>query len=518
MGLSLAVAIGVAPRALGAEKIYISYGPLEFSLSIESLEKYVKEGELTPELASYTDFLDQQQLEQLRQILVSSAELSPIAVSQFLYSPQGEILLERFGQVIETTARQSGFYALRSALILAAADEQGLTALNVLKRFPAEAIRVDTGRGLEIFEGVSGVIEETQEVLSVVQNESRDELLAARVLNFSDLPNLSQPGTIPFTQQTLTFTDSRRDRTFPVDLYLPQVNQSQIPVVVISHGLGSDRNTFAYLAQHLASYGYAVAVPEHPGSNANQLQALLEGFASEVTPPRELIDRPLDITFLLDRLEAQFGQQLDLQNVGVVGQSFGGYTALALAGAGLNFERLEQECQLDDFLNISLLLQCLALELPEGRYNLRDERVGAAIAINPLTSRIFGQQELSQIEIPVMIVAGSADAVTPALPEQIRPFTWLEEPEKYLVLLQGGTHFSVLDEEKSAGAIPIPEQAIGPAPELAQEYLQVLGLAFFNTYVAEEPEYQSYLSAGYARSLSQSSLPVYLVESLEAEL
>ncbi|MGF1478734.1 MAG: alpha/beta hydrolase [Cyanophyceae cyanobacterium] len=518
--LNLSVFLGMnaqwASKATGAETIYINYGPLEFSLPIEALEIYLEEGIVSPDLASYANLLNEQQLEQLREALITSADLSPVAVSQFLYSPQGEVLLRQVGEVVQTTARQSGFYALRSALILAAADEQGLTALNVLKKFPTQGIRINTGRGFEIFEDVNEVIVETGEITAVVQQESFDEVLAASVLNFTDLPDLRQPGPISSRRQSFLITDARRNRRFPVDLYLPQLPETQqLPVVVISHGLGSDRSTFAYFARHLASYGYAVAVPEHPGSNTEQLEALLEGVANVVTPPRELIDRPLDITFLLNQLESLYGERLNLQQVGVIGQSFGGYTALALAGADLNFERLQTECQsLENALNLSLLLQCIALELPQAQYNLRDERIAAAIAINPLTSRVFGQEQLASIDIPVMIVSGSADAVTPALPEQIRPFTWLGTPDKYLVLMQGGTHFSTLDESESAGAVPIPAAAVGPAPELAQEYIQALGLAFFSTYTAGEPDYQIYLSASYAQSLSQEPLPLYLVRSL----
>jgi predicted dienelactone hydrolase len=67
--------------------------------------------------------------------------------------------------------------------------------------------------------------------------------------------------------------------------------------------LGSNRKTFEYLAQQLASYGFAVAVPEHPGSNSEQLRSLLAGRSDEVTQPREFIDRPLDVKYLLDELE-----------------------------------------------------------------------------------------------------------------------------------------------------------------------------------------------------------------------
>ncbi len=48
-----------------------------------------------------------------------------------------------------------------------------------------------------------------------------------------------------------------------------------------------------------------------------------------------------------------------------MGQSFGAYTALALAGAKINFEQLKQDyLPQAQYLNPSLFLQCRALELP----------------------------------------------------------------------------------------------------------------------------------------------------------
>jgi predicted dienelactone hydrolase len=221
----------------------------------------------------------------------------------------------------------------------------------------------------------------------------------------------------------------------------------------------------------------------------------------------------LDIKFLLDELKRSFGRRLNLQQVGVIGQSFGGYTALALAGAAINFEQLQKDCDpSNDSLNLSLLLQCRALALPPSQYQLQDERIKAAIAINPVGSTIFGESQISKIQVPLMLVAGSDDTVAPALAEQIQPFTWLTTPNKYLVLLKGGTHFSTLDE--STGAIPVPPQAIGPNPAVAQDYMKALSLAFFQTYIAGQSEYQVYLSASYAQFINQYPLPLSLVQSL----
>lgn len=527
LNLGLFVAPVVVPEpAQGAERIYVNYGPLEFSLPISALELYAKEGKINDELAAYANYLEPQQLEQLRLILLARLDVSPVAIAQFLYSPQGEIILRRVGEIIQTKAGQPGFYAIRAALIKAAADPEGFTLLKVLQEFPTYGIRINSARSLEVLEDLSNLIQQTQRAIAAVERQSiaealvqepedlspLQELRKSALEQFSDLPDLRERGSVSYTKRTLTLTDPSRNRDFPVDLYLPQV-AGKARVIVISHGLGSDRQTFAYLANHLASHGFAVAVPEHPGSNARQVRALFEGLASEVTSPQEFIDRPLDIKFMLDELERSLGGQLNLQQVGALGQSFGGYTVLALAGAEINFEQIQQDCEnINDSLNLSLLLQCRTEVLPRQDYELQDERIQAAIAINPIGSTIFGSSEFMDIDEPVMLVAGSDDTVAPALPEQIIPFTWLTNPNRYLVLLEEGTHFSTL--ARSAADIPLPTEAIGPNPDVAQQYVEALSLAFFQTHISGREEYQRYLSAFYTRAISQDIMPLFLVESL----
>ena len=500
-----------------AEDIFLDYGSFQFSLSIESLDTYAKTGKIEGNLADYAIFLHEEQLEKLKTALLTNADISHLSVAQFLYSYQGEKILEKIGQVIQTKSGQSGFYGIRSALIMAAADEEGLTLLNFLKQFPTKGIRINSERGFEIIEKLSNIIQETSKEIADIEQKALRETLESTIVDVTPAPDFSQPGNIAWERQLHTMQDTNRRRTFPVEVYLPKlpVYHNPLPLVVISHGLGSDRNTFAYLAKHFVSQGFAVAVPEHPGSNASQIQKLLEGLANEVTPPEEFINRPLDISYLLDQLAVIYEGRINTKQVGIIGQSFGGYTALALAGAQLNFPQLKVECHdLNESFNLSLLLQCLALESSETTTDLRDERITSAIAINPLTSAIFGQEGMAQIDIPVMLVAGSADPFTPALPEQIKPFTWLTTSEKYLTLLKGGTHFSTLNESSDSSSISLPEAAIGPDPKIAQKYIKQLGLVFFSAYVRERAYYLGYLNADYGRQISNIRMPLSLLRSL----
>ena len=505
-----------AGTALAAERVTVTYGLLERSLSVQALEQYARTGKASKVLHGYLENLDEQQETQLRQVLLSRADLSAVAVSQFLYTEQGEILLQRLGEVIRTESNLSGFYAIRAALILAAAQPEGLTALNVLKQFPLSDLRIDLSRTLQIFNELQALIRQTQDAVALVNQQAASE---AATEPASNLPSLQQPGQMSWQMQTIQLRDRNRNREFPVDLYLPE-GSSAAPVIVISHGLGSDRSSYAYLARQLASYGFAVAVPEHPGSNAQQLQALIDGTASQITAPSEFVDRPLDIKYLLDELtrlnQSTLQGRFDLNHIGVVGQSFGGYTALALAGAQINFQQLAADCNRSSY-NLSLLLQCRAQELPLPLPDLHDPRVKAIIAINPIGSSLLGTGDFAAIQVPVMLVSSSADTIAPALVEQIRPFTWLTA-DRSLVLMQGGTHFSTIDVPPSASAaISLPSELVGPDPTLAQAYLKQLGVAFFKLHLAGDQAYRPYLSAAYMQRISQPLLPITLVQSLTAD-
>ena len=518
LGLALAIAQLPTSKVVAAEKIFVNYGPVQFSLTVESLRTFAEEGRIVGSLADYARFLSEQQLTALRVGLTAKADIQPLSIAQFFYSYQGIKILERVGQIVETKAGQSGFYAIRSALILAAASEEGLTPLSFLETFPTSAIRLDSQQGFQIFEELSGIIQTNEKAIAAVEEAALNEIVQE---NREFVKGLNGKGRFSYQKESLFLRDSQRKRNFPVDLYLPNRPEfnSPLPLIVISHGLGSDRDTFAYFAEYLASYGFAVAVPEHPGSNASQIQNLLEGFANDVTPPEEFINRPLDISYLLDRIEVDYGSQINTQDVGIIGQSFGAYTSLALAGAELNFASLTAACEnLDKSFNVSLFLQCLALELPQESTptDLKDERITSAIAINPLTSAVFGVEGMAKIDIPVMIVSGSADPVTPALPEQIKPFTWLDATEKYLVLMNGGTHFSVLNE--SSGSIPVPAAAVGPDPKVGQDYIKQLGLLFFSDRYnnVQLPNFGC-LCPGYAASISQPIMPLRLITQLDED-
>ena len=506
-----------------AQTIYFNYGPLGFSVEVESLELFAKEGKINRQLDFYLSRVEPEARAKFRQALLQREEVNPVQMYRFFRTPMGEELLTKIGNLINIPGGGNGKYAIRAALGKAAFDSEGLTLLNFLRQFPTD-IELNTDRILEVARLVELLVKGTDWMVAQMTELSSVEAANSTSVDFSALSDLRLPGKYGYIKQTITLNDKSRQRQFQVDIYKPkQWRPGKTPVVVASHGLATNSDYFEKRGKHLASYGYVVAVPQHPGSNFTQLQEMLQGYSQEVFKLNEFIDRPLDISYVLDELErrndTEFEGRLDLQSVGVMGHSFGGYTALAIAGGTINFEQLEKDC--DKIIwdpNLSLLLQCRALKLPRQNYNFRDRRVKVILIANPVNSSIFGAKGLSKIEIPVVIGAGSQDPATPAVLEQVRSFTWLTTADKYLILVEGQAHIDIsLLDAGATKAIESLSELEFPDSELLDRYGNAIIVGFFEYYIANNTDYFPYLQSSYAQYLSEEPFRIYLIGSSSLE-
>ncbi|MBD1912972.1 MULTISPECIES: alpha/beta fold hydrolase [unclassified Leptolyngbya] len=528
--MALGLGSGLKPqRAIAAEEVIVTYRQLEFSLSRESLEIFEETGKLEGDLRFYARFLDDQTLAAFRRILQQRFELDPVVVSQLTYSLMGEGVLQNLGQVIQTDARTNGFTALRAALTLAANEPEGFAVVNLIEQYPSRAIRIDGRQLLALRDEFLTLVDYRDAAVRAVQAEM-DETTNQPPIDFSQLPDLSELGPYRTRDIRLELHRDRQTaegqpiaRSFRVNLHIPEGLDHPAPVVVISHGLGSTPEAFDYLGEHLASYGFATVLPQHIGSDESLRDALISGVLGTDINPVEFIDRPLDIRYILDVLEqmAQPGGSLegriDTNQVGVIGHSFGGYTALALAGAPLNIDRIQAQCNPPPFtLNAAPTLQCIATRLPNFAYPLQDNRVRAAIAISPTISVVLGPESMSQIEVPTLMIGGSNDFVASVVQEQIHPFLWMTNEDKYLALMIPSGHSSA-DNTELANAGPLAAALAGPDPQQGREYIRELSLAFMQRYLQNQAEYDSYLTPDYAQFIRAGELDLALVRSLTPE-
>ncbi|MBE9046346.1 alpha/beta hydrolase [Pleurocapsales cyanobacterium LEGE 10410] len=511
VSLALSVSAVLFPVvATAAERIAFSFPPFgQFYIKVDDLEAFVFQGEISAELAYYLNRLPPQQVAKLPELLSTPIEFNPLSIAKFSNSTTGEAVIKNLGKGIRADIDLNGFYALRGAIIAASFDREGFTVINLLREFPLETVYVDL-KVLEQYIKRREALLKNRQAIDAAFFSSQPASDQENVK--SNLEQLQVQGEYTWYKKTLNYHNPRRPTKGYFDLYLPEMAQ-QVPLVVVSHGLGSNRRTFAYLAEHLVSHGFAVAVIEHNEISFDRFDNFLSGL-DRFPEPNNLIDRPLDVKYVLDRLENE--SKVNLQQVGVIGQSFGGYTSLTLAGGELIADDTAAECQINNYrdvlLDLSSLAKCTFNELNHSRLRLRDPRIKAVVAINPL-GKLFGQAGMNSIQIPTMLISGTHDLITPPVAEQIRPFVWLNDDlDKYLVLVKPGTHFSFLQE--GLGILPVPDTLVGPSPTSAYPLIKAVSTAFFRVHLARQSEYQIYLQSDRASQLSNDTFELSIIRSL----
>lgn len=513
-------AICAAPT-VAAQKVVVRYGSLSQSIDVKELRTIAETGTIPKSLSSYAKRLSAQQRQLAVGAMRTSVPLNVVALSKLLNTRMGTAILSDLA-TIAPREDYAGAIALRAAMVLGARAPKGLSILSFIEAYPSERLTIDLKQAFEVMGNLNASFWQTQRFISAIAPQLAPQ-------NFSmNLPfDPAQAGSAAVQVRQITLTDSQRERSIPVDIYWSNSVTAAKPIVVFSHGMGSTRTDMRYLARHLASHGYIAVAPEHPGSNAAHVKGALAG--GSLIKPEEFLERPRDMSFVLDELEklnktaSPLQGKLDTNNVMVVGHSMGGGTVLSIAGGELQLEGLKQRCQ-DNLVPMSLGegLQCVASGLPENRYQTGDRRIKRAIAINPISSLIFGETGLSKIQVPTLLVAGSADKITPAITEQILAFTKIPA-SKWLVGMLGATHLSIqdpstaVDRDENANTPIAGGEIYGEQSADIRKYMQAITLAMAAQMTSDADRYAIFLTPEYAQSASTEAFPIRLVKQLPVE-
>jgi len=304
--------------------------------------------------------------------------------------------------------------------------------------------------------------------------------VGVRTLDWSDPSRLNVAGTgprpvvtevyYPTTAADVVGVPHDIARVFNVDIVptpayrdVPQA-PGRFPVVLFSHGNGGIRFQSLWLMVHLASHGYVVASPDHHGNTFVDIAA---GMVEPI--PDEALDRPKDMSFVLDQLLALsaapsgfLAGSVDGEHVGMSGHSFGGFTAFEMAGEDASFM-------------------------------LNDPRVDAILPLAPAAG--FSDAFFASIHVPALIAGGSLDTTTPFDGNQREPFSHLPSGASIVGLAEitdaGHFTFSDICEVPRAlvGAIGGFDEACQPRHipwRQAHDLISYLALNFFDGVLRDD--------------------------------
>ncbi|MBS0355189.1 MAG: dienelactone hydrolase [Proteobacteria bacterium] len=285
------------------------------------------------------------------------------------------------------------------------------------------------------------------------------------------------------SRQLLDLHDTRRARTLPLKLYLPE-GRAPHGLILFSHGLGGSRDGGADWLVHWCARGFAALAVQHPGSDASLLRNNsplgLRHALKAAMNPEELGRRAEDIRFVLSRIgrDPALAAIADVQAIGLSGHSFGAVTVQLLAG-----ERRPQHPSVP-----------------------LDPRVRAVIAFSP--SARFADQgpslnhRFGGIHLPFFSITGSRDDgmglsdITAANREL--PYRHMPAGDKYLLVFAGGNHLDFAG-QASAAEGTVFRLRREPAP--FQQALLAASTAFWQAYLAGDAEARSWLTTALPHQL-----------------
>ena len=176
------------------------------------------------------------------------------------------------------------------------------------------------------------------------------------------------------------------------------------PLVLFSHGACAFPEQSPFFTEGLASWGFVVAAPPHPGSTIQDYPTCFSvpGFADSAP------NRVADIRFVLDQMLAlakqpgsPFAGRIKRRRIGMSGHSFGGYTTLRV--------------------------------LPE------DDRFRAGVTLAPAVIASLGLGLTARVRQPTIVMVGEHDTETPLDPVGRGAFALLDGP-RFLVELPNTGH------------------------------------------------------------------------------
>ncbi len=128
--------------AQAAEKIIFTYGSFSQSLTLDELKTFAETGKASSRLRFFIRAAKQDP-RNVQKILTKPLDFKLKALDRVFNFLPAEYALYELGRIIHTPSKQANVQALRSAVILAARDDNRLSLLEFVDRYPTRELYID---------------------------------------------------------------------------------------------------------------------------------------------------------------------------------------------------------------------------------------------------------------------------------------------------------------------------------------------------------------------------------------
>ncbi len=486
MGLAsgLLVNIGFSYSFKAAERFEVHFEDMSIPISIDELNDWTKDDNSSndSEIANWLNLLGLKSRNGLVKFFQTPFIQDKEMALQLLRSWFGRKMLDEVSSLVKLDKDKSPSI-VADTLESLLTSKDNVTILDLVTELPGEVIHLDLDGMVKVANSWRNELQKQQELLLNLSNLS---INSSKKLDKKDLSSELQESIY----EVFPLSVKHRQEPLNIEIWNPSTrNQKRSSWIVFMPGLGGDKSHFRWLARSLSHHGWPVIVLEHPGSDSDSLQALLDGRLP--APGLEVI--PNRLSDIKEVLVARENGTIKVPGSKLVlmGHSLGSLTAFLASGA-VPQPGLEQRCEkaISDFslTNLSEILQCQLTDftLPK---QARIKELKGIVAINSFGSLLWPRNSSMQINFPVFLTGGTFDLITPAITEQLGLLLATKNNQlSRILLIEGASHFSPirvkgqLNQSTGKDVFQIGESLVGFHPLSVQSVLAAEIINFLNNF------------------------------------
>jgi predicted dienelactone hydrolase len=478
-----------------AEQIQFQIDGLKLPVDLRELEAWSRDpGRTNGDLDVWLSLIGPVDRRALARLLQAPLLKEPSFAVQLLRSRTGEPLIEALGSLLTTAQGESTAPLLRSTLRTLLQQQKQVRAFDLLRALPSEQLSFNLDAAVAFADRWRRQVDQQADALR--------ELRALPLPLRRSIPLDLKPG---LSRKPLHVDLVVAHRVMPLPLGIWASSQSKPgPWILLMPGLGGNSAQLSWMAEELAAGGWPVVLLDHPGSDEKAVQDALLGYSpppgAEAVPLR-LADVQAVLTAAKDGALPSLGPEpTGRQGVVLMGHSLGALTALM--GSGLVPEQgVARRCMAAretlPLADLSQLLQCQLPQVtgdgtapgasPGPVQSLHPDLapiplLGVA-AFNGFGSLLWPTGGLAGLDVPVLLVGGSVDLVTPPVQEQLNLFVHVSHPRSRLVVVDGGSHFSLVRLDNQGQALfRLGQELVGRDPRKVQNLILSLTTEFLQGF------------------------------------